>query len=106
MATPTSICSTTRRLSGSTSAIAWKVGKATSWPSARTRGRRTTTFRPPSTTSLLTVPAREAWRSARCAYRGPHSATRSSSSIASNTFRPDRELEQLGPRIDQQIDQG
>ena len=30
----------------------------------RGRGRRTRTLRPPRTTSLLTVPAREAWRSA------------------------------------------
>ena len=33
-------------------------------PSARTRGRRICTFRPPSTTSLVTVPARDAARSA------------------------------------------
>ncbi len=64
VATPTSLCSTTRRFNGSTSAIAWNVGSGTSRPSARTRGRRTATLRPPNTTSLLTVPAREAWRSA------------------------------------------
>ena len=40
------------------------VGSATSSPSARTRGRRIATFRPPRTTSLGTVPARDAVRSA------------------------------------------
>jgi hypothetical protein len=33
VATPTSICSTTRRFNGSTSAIAWNAGSGTSWPS-------------------------------------------------------------------------
>ena len=39
------------------------VGNTTSRPSARTRGRRMATLRPPSTTSLGTVPARAAARS-------------------------------------------
>lgn len=64
VATPTNICSTTRRFSGSLSANVRNVGSSTSRPSARTRGRRIATFRPPSTTSLATVPAREAARSA------------------------------------------
>jgi len=63
VATPTSICSTTRRFSGSSRVIARKVGNGTSSPLARTRGRRSATLRPPSTTSLGTVPAREACRS-------------------------------------------
>jgi hypothetical protein len=63
VATPTSICSTTRRLSGSVSANAAKVGNATSAPPDRTRGRRICTCRPASTTSLAPVPARDVWRS-------------------------------------------
>jgi hypothetical protein len=53
-----------RRFSGSVSANARNVGSATASPSARTRGRRICTFRPPRTTSLGTVPARDAVRSA------------------------------------------
>jgi hypothetical protein len=90
VATPTSICSATRRFNGSSSAMAWNVGRATSWPPPRTRGRRTVTFRPPSTTAFGTMPARTAWRLATCAYRGPQMAARSSSSIVSKTFKPDR----------------
>jgi hypothetical protein len=36
------------------------------------------------------VPARLAGRSGSCAYRGPQTAVRSSSSIAVKTLRPDR----------------
>ena len=64
VATPTSICSTTRRFNGSTSAMRLERRQRHLVAAARTRGRRTATFRPPSTTSLGTVPAREAWRSA------------------------------------------
>ena len=39
-------------------------GRQRDFASARTRGRCMATFRPPRTTSLGTVPAREAWRSA------------------------------------------
>jgi len=63
VATPTSICSTARRSSGSVVAIASNVGSATSPVAVRTRGRWTATFRPPITTSLRTVPARLAGRS-------------------------------------------
>ena len=89
VATPTSICSTTRRLSGPASANAWTVGRTSSWPSRRTRGRRIATLRPPSTTWLGECPARYAPRSGWCAYRGPQTATRSSSNIASSTFKPE-----------------
>ena len=92
VATPTSICSTTRRFSGSVWASVCTVGKGTSRPPARTRGRWIPTLRPPSTTSLGTVPARDAWRTAVCAYRGPQRAVRSSSSIASSTRRPERTI--------------
>ena len=77
-------------------------------PPARTRGRRTATFRPPSTTSLLhRAGARGAGGRPRCAYRGPQMAVRSSSSIVVQHLQPrtDGELEQLGPGIDEQIDQ-
>ena len=43
------------------------------------------TFRPPNTTSLGVVPARLAARSGSCAYRGPQSMVRSSSSMVVNT---------------------
>ena len=62
VATPMSICSTTRRLRGSVCVKASTEGSATSWPSRRTRGRRIPTLRPPSTTSLGACPAREARR--------------------------------------------
>ena len=62
VATPTSMCSTTRRFNGSVCARAWNVGSGTSRPSARTRGRETATLHPASTTSLGTVPARDAAR--------------------------------------------
>ena len=39
VATPTSICSTTRRSSGSSRAMVWNVGRATSPAAVRTRGR-------------------------------------------------------------------
>jgi hypothetical protein len=56
--TATRICSTTgdsRVDIGHRLERCANLGNATSWPPARTRGRRTATFRPPSTTSLLTV---------------------------------------------------
>ena len=89
VATPRSICSTTRRFNGSVSANASNVGSATSAPAARTRGRRICTCRPPRTTALVTVPARDAARAGRCSYRGPQIAVRSASSIVWSTFRPD-----------------
>ena len=65
VATPTSICSTTRRFSGSV------VGERLKRRQRRLPRRRrgpaageSATFRPPSTTSLGTVPARDAARSA------------------------------------------
>ena len=58
VATPTSICSTTRRSNGSVWAIVSNVGNATSPAALRTRGRWIATLRPPSTISLGTVPAR------------------------------------------------
>ena len=56
---------------------------------ARPRGRATVTFRPTSTTSLRTVPAREALRAAWRTSLGLHSAVRSSLSSASTTRKPD-----------------
>ena len=107
VATPRSICSTTRRFNGSVSANALNVGRATSALAERTRGRRICTFRPPRTTSLVTVPARDAARSGSCAYRGPQIAVRSASSIVVRTLRPDATAShQLGPRIDEEIDEG
>src|SRR5262249_44549357 len=70
-------------------AKARNVGSATSRPSARTRGRRICTLRPPSTTSLGTVPARPAARSSWCWYRGPQRTVRSASSIVVTTLRPE-----------------
>jgi hypothetical protein len=91
VAAPTSIYSTTRRFSGSVSASVRSVGNGISCPPARTRERCTGTWRPPSAISLDAVPAREATRSAWCAYRrGPLRAVRSSAIIAVSTFRAER----------------
>ena len=49
--------------------MAWNVGSGTSWPSARTHGRRTATLRPPPT-RLHCSRSRPAWRGAQ-----PHAHT-------------------------------
>ena len=71
VATPTSICSTTRR--------SHLAGRR---PHARALNRDL----PAARTSLRVVPARLAGRSGSCAYRGPQIAVRSSSSIVVKTF--------------------
>ena len=53
-------------------ARAWNVGSGTSWPSARTRGRATATFRPPSTTSLRHRARARGGRARPCAHTADH----------------------------------
>ena len=101
------LCSTTRRSSGSVAAIVWNVGSDTSPAAPRTRGRGIATLRPWSTISLGTVPARLAVRSGWWAYRGPQITVRSSFKHRGEhaQARPDGELQQLGLRVDKQINQ-
>ena len=58
-ATADSVCSS----SGSVAAAHWKLGSRTSPSALRTRSRGTPTWRPPSVTSLATLPPRHAGRS-------------------------------------------
>ena len=88
--------------------MAWNVGSGTSWPSARTRGRRTATLRPPQhdftahgpgprgvALSRMHIPWPAEGDAIFFEHRFQHLQTRS-----------DREFEQLTARIDEQIDQG
>ena len=55
---------------------------------ARTRGRRTGTRRPPRVTDPSSLPCRVAARSGSCLPCGPHSASTSAAIIAAITCRP------------------
>jgi hypothetical protein len=87
--TPEAIASSVRRSSGSPFEAASKLGSRSSRPAIdRTRGRRMSIRRPPSTIALSVLPARTACRSASCRPAGAHSAIRSCSIIAARTCLP------------------
>ena len=107
MATPTSICSTTRRFSGSTSAIAWNVGNDTSRPSGA--HARPAHGHLPAAQHHLAADGAGArgtplgdMRIARPAEGDPILFQHRFQHLQART---NRELEQLAPGIDQQIDQ-
>ena len=64
------------------------IGNSPDPSTARTRGRRTGSRRPPRVTDPASDPCRVAVRSASCLPRGPHKASTSAAIIAASTCKP------------------
>ena len=109
VATPTSIWSTTRRFNGSVCASPWNVGSGNLTPRRRARAGRCTGHLASAQHDFAGHRASTGTRHALADAHteGPHSAVRSSSSIASSTRRPERTINSnsSGFRVDQEFNE-